>query len=124
MDIGFVNDPSAGKNSRCHWIQILMPSELRSNPSADIPSEAQLREVLAAQDTRRFDLGFTLCRSLMRIWVSDRLGGIASEQFNINKDGLRQGTFVDFSLITLPRSVDNKEQKSMVLFAPLIPTQL
>ncbi|KAK3366380.1 hypothetical protein B0H63DRAFT_565871 [Podospora didyma] len=89
MDIGFVNDPSAGKNSRCHWIQILMPSELKSNPSADIPSEAQLREVLAAQDTRRFDLGFTLCRSLMRIWVSNRLGGIASEQFDINKDGLR-----------------------------------
>ena len=45
--------------------------------------------MLAAQDTRRFVLGFTLCGSLMRIWVFDRLGGIASEQFDINKDGLR-----------------------------------
>ena len=72
-----------------------MPGELKSNPSADRPSEARLdlgryaREVLAAQDTRRFVLGFTLCGSLMRIWVFDRLGGIASEQFDINKDGLR-----------------------------------
>ncbi|KAL2168265.1 hypothetical protein VTG60DRAFT_233 [Thermothelomyces hinnuleus] len=95
MDIGFVDDPSAGKNSRCHWTQILVPGELKSNPSADTPSEARLdlgrytREVLAAQDTRRFVLGFTLYRSLMRIWVFDRLGGIASEQFDINKDGLR-----------------------------------
>jgi hypothetical protein len=95
MDIGFVDDPSAGKNSRCDWTQILVPGELKSNLSADTSSEARLdlgryaREVLAAQDTRRFVLGFTLCGSLMRIWVFDRLGGIASEQFDINKDGLR-----------------------------------
>ncbi|EJT69172.1 hypothetical protein GGTG_13281 [Gaeumannomyces tritici R3-111a-1] len=95
MDIGFVDDPSAGKDSRCHWSRILVPGELKSNPSADRPSEARLdlgryaREVLATQDTRRFVLGFTLCGSLMRIWVFDRLGGIASEQFDINKDGLR-----------------------------------
>lgn len=95
MDIGFVDDLSARKNSGCNWTQILVPGELKSNPSADTPSEARLdlgryaREVLAAQDTRRFVLGFTLCGSLMRIWVFDRLGGIASEQFDINKDGLR-----------------------------------
>lgn len=95
MDIGFVDDPGAGKHSKCHWSQILVPGELKSNPSADIPSEAHLdlgryaREVLAAQDNRRFVLGFTLCGSLMRIWVFDRLGGIASDQFDINKDGLR-----------------------------------
>ncbi|KAK4095936.1 hypothetical protein N658DRAFT_519472 [Parathielavia hyrcaniae] len=97
MDIGFVDDPSAGKDSRCHWSQILVPGELKSNPSADRHSEARLdlgryaREVLAAQDNRRFVLGFTLCGSLMRIWVFDRLGGIASEQFDINKDRLRFG---------------------------------
>ncbi len=45
--------------------------------------------MLTAQDTRRFVLGFTLCGPLMSIWVFDRLGGIASEQFDINKDGLR-----------------------------------
>ncbi|KLU90586.1 hypothetical protein MAPG_10438 [Magnaporthiopsis poae ATCC 64411] len=47
------------------------------------------REVLAAQDTRRFVLGFTLCGPLMRLWEFDRLGGIASESFDINKDGLQ-----------------------------------
>ncbi|RSL54458.1 hypothetical protein CEP51_014708 [Fusarium floridanum] len=95
MDVGFVNDPQAGKDSRCHWSQILVPGELKSNPSADKASEAWLdlgryaREVLAAQDTRRFVLGFTICGSLMRVWMFDRLGGIASEQFNINDDGLQ-----------------------------------
>jgi hypothetical protein len=95
IDVGFVNDPKAGKDSQCHWSQILIPGELKSNPSADIASKAWLdlgryaREVLAAQDTRRFVLGFTICGSLMRIWEFDRLGAIASEQFDINLDGLR-----------------------------------
>lgn len=95
MDVGFVNDPKARKDSRCRWSQILVPGELNSNPSADKASEAWLdlgryvREVLAAQDTRRFVLGFTLCGSLMRVWEFDRLGGIASDQFDINEDGLQ-----------------------------------
>ncbi|KAM7218492.1 hypothetical protein V8F06_006096 [Rhypophila decipiens] len=95
MDIGFIDDPRARKDYRCRWSQILVPGELKSNPSADRPSDAWLdlgryaREVLPAQDTRRFVLGFILCGSLMRIWMFDRLGGIASEQFDINKDGLQ-----------------------------------
>ncbi|OAA64472.1 Protein kinase-like domain protein [Niveomyces insectorum RCEF 264] len=95
LDVGFVDDPKAGKDSRCHWSHILVPGELKSNPSADKAAKAWLdlgtyaREVLAAQDTRRFVLGFTICGSLMRIWEFDRLGGIASEQFDINKDGLQ-----------------------------------
>ncbi|CRK23262.1 hypothetical protein BN1723_003017 [Verticillium longisporum] len=95
MDIGFIADAQARKDSRYHWSQILVPGELKSNPSADKASEAWLdlgryaREVLAAQDTRRFVLGFTICGSLMRIWAFDRVGGIASEQFDINKDGYR-----------------------------------
>ncbi|KAM0271650.1 hypothetical protein ACHAQH_009005 [Verticillium albo-atrum] len=95
MDVGFVSNSQAGKDSRCHWSQILVPGELKSNPSADKASEAWLdlgryaREVLAAQDTRRFVLGFTICGSLMRVWAFDRVGGIASEQFDINNDGYR-----------------------------------
>ncbi len=64
MDIGFVDDPSAGVDSKCHWSQILIPGELKNNPSADRASKAWLdlgryaREVLAAQDSRRFVLGF------------------------------------------------------------------
>ncbi|PHH49257.1 hypothetical protein CFIMG_005936RA [Ceratocystis fimbriata CBS 114723] len=29
MDVGFVNDPAASKDSRCHWSQILVPGELK-----------------------------------------------------------------------------------------------
>ncbi|TAQ84941.1 hypothetical protein B7494_g6736 [Chlorociboria aeruginascens] len=95
MGIGFVNDITVGKDFRWHWSQILVPGELKSNPSADTASKAWLdlgtyaREVLGAQDTRRFVLGFTLCGSLMRVWEFDRLGAIASEQFDINQDGLQ-----------------------------------
>ena len=95
LDIGFVDDAEASVNSRCHWSQILIPGELKRNPSADVASKAHLdigryaREVLTAQDARRFVLGFTLCGSRMRIWEFDRLGGIASDQFDINQDGLQ-----------------------------------
>jgi hypothetical protein len=95
LDVGFVDDPNAGVDSKCHWSQILVPGELKSNPSADTVSKAWLdlgryaREVLAAQDSRRFVLGFTLCGSLMRLWEFDRLGGIASTRFDINQEGLQ-----------------------------------
>ncbi|KAH6952364.1 serine/threonine-protein kinase Sgk2 [Ilyonectria sp. MPI-CAGE-AT-0026] len=101
MDIGFVNsdityDPDS-KDSRYRWSHILVAGELKGNPKADKASIAWIdlatyaREVLAAKDTRRFVLGFTLCGSLMRVWDFDRLGGIASKQFDINKkDGALQ----------------------------------
>ncbi|KAF2624368.1 hypothetical protein BU25DRAFT_433594 [Macroventuria anomochaeta] len=95
LDIGFVDNESADINSRYHWSRILVPGELKSNPLADKASKAWLDlgqyagEVLAAQDSRRFIHGFTLCGSLMRLWSFDRLGAIASEQFDINKDGLQ-----------------------------------
>jgi hypothetical protein len=95
LDIGFVDDPSAGVDSTYHWKQILVPGELKSNPLADVASKAWLdlgryaREVLAAQDSRRFVLGFTLCGSRMRLWNFDRLGGIASSSFDINEEGLQ-----------------------------------
>ncbi|KAL6866710.1 hypothetical protein J3F83DRAFT_740900 [Trichoderma novae-zelandiae] len=95
LDIGFVTDQPGEKDSRYRWSQILVPGELKSNPAADIAPKTWLnlaryvREVLAALDTRRFVLAFTLCGSLMRIWAFDRLGGIASQQFDINKDGLQ-----------------------------------
>ncbi|KAH7234023.1 uncharacterized protein BKA55DRAFT_544480 [Fusarium redolens] len=85
LDIGFVKNTSAGKDSRCRWSQILVPGKLKSNPSADKASMAWLdlgrhaREVLVAQNTRRFVLSFTICGSLMRVWAFDRLRGIALE---------------------------------------------
>ncbi|KAF2259124.1 hypothetical protein CC78DRAFT_586283 [Lojkania enalia] len=78
LGVGFVDDPSAGVDSKCYKA---------SKAWLDLGRYA--REVFAAQDSRRFVLGFTLCGSLMRLWEFDRLGGIASEQFDINEDGLQ-----------------------------------
>ncbi|EER42840.1 conserved hypothetical protein [Histoplasma capsulatum H143] len=95
LDIGFVNDLTATEDSRCHWSQILVPGELKNDQNYDRKSGAWFdlgryaREVLAAQDTRRFVLGFTLCGPFLRLWNFDRLGGIASKDFNINQDGLQ-----------------------------------
>jgi hypothetical protein len=53
LDIGFVSDSNARKDSKCYWSQILVPGELKSNLSADTASKAWLdlgryaREVLA-----------------------------------------------------------------------------
>ncbi|WVO18507.1 hypothetical protein L204_106226 [Cryptococcus depauperatus] len=95
LDIGLVSGPEARSGPRYHWSQILVPGELKSDPSADTTNETRLvlgryaREVLSAQDTRRFVLGFTLCGSLMRVWEFDRLGGIASDRFDVNIEGKR-----------------------------------
>ncbi|EMD66431.1 hypothetical protein COCSADRAFT_24544 [Bipolaris sorokiniana ND90Pr] len=40
LDIGFVDDPNAGMNSKCQWSHILVPGQLKSNPSADKASKA------------------------------------------------------------------------------------
>ncbi|KIW99446.1 uncharacterized protein Z518_11185 [Rhinocladiella mackenziei CBS 650.93] len=94
-DICFVDDPNGKEDSTYHWSRILVPGEPKRNPCHDMATATWLdlaryvREVLAAQDTRRFVLGFTLCGSIMRLWEFDRVGGIASTPFNINRDGLQ-----------------------------------
>ncbi|KAI8963086.1 hypothetical protein F5Y11DRAFT_320816 [Daldinia sp. FL1419] len=86
---------SSKLGASANWSQILIPGELKSNTNEDQYTGAwfsigkYVREVFFAQDTRRFVLAFTLCNSLMRVWEFDRLGGIASTQFDINKDGLQ-----------------------------------
>ncbi len=95
LDLGFVDSQAATKHSGYHWSQILVPGELKSNPGFDNSSNAWLdlgryaREVLAAQDSRRFVQGFTLCGANLRLWEYDRVGGIASSAIDINKDGLQ-----------------------------------
>ncbi|KAI1839917.1 hypothetical protein JX266_013876 [Neoarthrinium moseri] len=95
LDVGLVRKPTAKEELGYHWSDVLVPGELKNNPAADKASEAWLdlgryaREVLRADDTRRYVLGFTLCGSRMRLWEFDRLGGIASDQFDIHRDGRR-----------------------------------
>lgn len=93
LDIGFVDDSNATKDAKYEWSHILVPGELKNDPQYDKPARLDLgryaREVITAQDHRRFVHGFTLCGSNMRLWLFNRLGGMASEQFNINNEGLR-----------------------------------
>ncbi|OJD12475.1 hypothetical protein ACJ73_09345 [Blastomyces percursus] len=95
LDIGFVDDLNASKDAKYEWSQILIPGELKNDPKYDKQSHAWLdlgryvREVITAQDRRCFVHGFTLCGPNMRLWLFDRLGGIASEKFNINNESLR-----------------------------------
>ncbi|KAJ9609296.1 hypothetical protein H2204_015571 [Knufia peltigerae] len=72
-DVGFVDDLNADEDAVYHWSQVLVPGELKSNPTFDMATKTWLdlaryvREVLTAQDSRRFVLGFTLCGSIMRL---------------------------------------------------------
>ncbi|CAD6454337.1 86454505-3836-429b-94a0-5ea2f7e49227 [Sclerotinia trifoliorum] len=90
LDIGLIYSSS---DEALNWSQILVPGELKSNRAEDNHRHTWLglmkyvREVFRAQDTRRFVMGFTICGSLMRLWRFDRLGGMASKSFDINKDG-------------------------------------
>ncbi|KAK4085529.1 uncharacterized protein Triagg1_519 [Trichoderma aggressivum f. europaeum] len=96
MDIGYVGfmDGDEAANFKHHWSHVMIVGELKKTPKTDNRSGSWLhvaryaREVLAAQDSRRFVLGFTLCGSLMRLWSFDRLGGIASERFDVNQNPL------------------------------------
>ena len=95
LDVGFANNIKINESPRYDWSQILVPGELKSNSNADRHNNTWLdlaryvRHVLTAQDTRRFVLGFTLCGSIIRLWEFDRLEGIASSPFDINKEGLQ-----------------------------------
>ncbi|KAL2813163.1 hypothetical protein BJX63DRAFT_443206 [Aspergillus granulosus] len=90
LDIGFVQKTD---NPKKRWLDIMVLGELKSNKAADTLSKTWLdlgryaREVLTAQDTRIFVLGFSLCSSIMRVWQFDRAGAIASLPFDINTDG-------------------------------------
>ncbi|KAL4938313.1 hypothetical protein BDV06DRAFT_201141 [Aspergillus oleicola] len=91
LDIGFVQRMDGDTNHS--WSDVMVLGELKSNAKADSSSRTwhdlgrYAREVLTAQDTRLFALGFSLCGSIMRLWEFDRVGVIASSQFDINQDG-------------------------------------
>lgn len=97
LDVGFAYDSRDSRENSDRlpydWSHILVPGELKSNPREDNYSSTWLdllryaREIFSGQDIRRFVTGFTICGSLMRLWEFDRLGGVASGPFDVNKDG-------------------------------------
>ncbi|KAG9236064.1 hypothetical protein BJ875DRAFT_541575 [Amylocarpus encephaloides] len=44
------------------------------------------REVFGSQPERRFISGFTICGSIIRLWIFDRSGTYSSEKFDIHKE--------------------------------------
>ncbi|KAG6109306.1 hypothetical protein E4U31_007006 [Claviceps sp. LM219 group G6] len=95
LNVGFVDAsyPKRGLDDGNHpWPQILAPGRLKRKPGADSAEEAWrdlavcAGKILLAQATRRFVVGFTICGTLMRVWVFDRLGSIASQQIDVNKE--------------------------------------
>ncbi|KAE8397967.1 hypothetical protein BDV37DRAFT_276489 [Aspergillus pseudonomiae] len=94
LDIGFIPSLESADKSTL-WSHILVIGELKRNPKMDTASSAwrdlgrYAREVFAAQDTRRYVLGFTLCGPILRLWEFDRIGAIASTPFDVNKDPVR-----------------------------------
>ncbi|KAG5931270.1 hypothetical protein E4U60_006220, partial [Claviceps pazoutovae] len=97
-DVGFVSSADLERGPEgCMYpgAEILVHGKLMSDPMADEAQEARYalasnaQDMLAAQGTRRFALGFTLCESYMRVWLFDRLGGTASEQIDIHTEPIQ-----------------------------------
>ncbi|KAM3066403.1 hypothetical protein ACMFMG_012093 [Clarireedia jacksonii] len=74
------------------WSNILVIGEHKQNPDEDgstktlIQLAGYTREVFGSQPERRFVPGFTMCGSMMRLWVFDRSGLYNSEKFDVHKE--------------------------------------
>ncbi|EEQ89759.2 hypothetical protein RJZ56_001748 [Blastomyces dermatitidis] len=80
------------KDTRHDWKDIHVIGELKQ-PDFDkgtlLQMERYVRDVFAAQPTRRFVHSFTLCGSEMELWVTDRSGPYSSGPFDIRRDPKR-----------------------------------
>ncbi|KAI9777873.1 MAG: hypothetical protein M1839_008550 [Geoglossum umbratile] len=98
LDIGFSNGTKTNESLPYDWLQILVPGELKSNLSTDRRTDTWL-------DLTLVDMFLVLpSGSIMRLWEFDRLGGIASSAFDINKEGLQ------FVSVVLGYLLMNEEQ--------------
>lgn len=71
---------------------VLVIGEHKQNPDEDRSAKTLVRlagyarEVFGSQPERRFVPGFTICGSLIRLWVFDRSGPYNSEKFDIHNE--------------------------------------
>ncbi|EDN94548.1 hypothetical protein SS1G_10422 [Sclerotinia sclerotiorum 1980 UF-70] len=74
------------------WSNVLVIGEHKQNPDDDgstktlVQLAGYAREVFGSQPERRFVPGFTICGSMMRLWVFDRSGLYNSEKFDAHKE--------------------------------------
>jgi hypothetical protein len=91
LDIFLTPTDVTSPNGEHNWSHVLVIGEHKQNPDEDrsIKTLVQLagyaREVFGSQPDRRFVPGFTICGSLMRLWVFDRSGPYSSDSFDIHK---------------------------------------
>jgi Fungal protein kinase len=107
LDIFLANTDTAFQGREHDWSDVLVIGEHKRNPDEDhsIATLVQLagyaREVFGSQPDRRFVLGFTICGSLMRLWVFDRSGAYSSKKFDIhNKPDRFVNTIAGYALMT------------------------
>ena len=92
LDIFLTPANVALPNGEHDWTNVLVIGEHKQNPDEDGSTNTLLqlagyaREVFGSQPDRRFVPGFTICGSVMRLWVFDRSGPYSSEKFDIHKE--------------------------------------
>jgi hypothetical protein len=92
LDIFLTPADVASPNGEHDWSNVLVIGEHKQNPDEDRSTKTLVqlagyaREVFGSQPERRFVPGFTICGSLMRLWVFDRSGPYNSEKFDIHKE--------------------------------------
>ncbi|KAF7867283.1 hypothetical protein EAF04_005366 [Stromatinia cepivora] len=92
LDIFLASADAALPDSEHDWSNVFVIGEHKKNPDQDRSTETLVQlagyayEVFGSQPERRFVPGFTICGSIMRLWVFDRSGLYNSENFDIHKE--------------------------------------
>ena len=92
LDIFLTPADAALPEGEHDWSNILVIGEHKQNPDEDgsaktlVQLAGYAREVFGSQPERRFVPGFTICGSLMRLWVFDRSRPYNSKKFDIHKE--------------------------------------
>jgi hypothetical protein len=92
LDIFLTPADAALPDGEHDWSNVLVIGEHKQNPDEDrsaktlVQLAGYVREVFGSQPERRFVPGFTICGSIMRLWMVDRSGAYSSEKFDIHKE--------------------------------------
>ncbi len=92
LDIFLTPADAALPDGEHDWSNVLVIGEHKQNPDEDgsaktlVQLAGYAREVFGSQPERRFVPGFTICGSMMRLWVFDRSGPYNSVKFDIHKE--------------------------------------
>ncbi|TAQ84872.1 hypothetical protein B7494_g6812 [Chlorociboria aeruginascens] len=90
LDLFLASSDTPSQAGSHDWSNVLVIGELKQNPGEDrltttlVQLTGYAREVFGNQPDRRFVPGFTICGSLMRLWLFDRSGAYSSDKFNIH----------------------------------------